>query len=109
MKLATFHERIYQLYEEARDIDHKIGRIKFSEMCEVSRDQMNGWLNQDGAPDMETLKKVAKTRGVSTSWLVGETDIRNSINFTLANKLPPAALDELNVFLNYLKFKYLKE
>lgn len=104
--MANFHERIYELYEEARDEDHKIGRKRFAELCGVTAPQMNGWLNQKCEPDSETMKKIAARRGVSVSWLLGETDIRNFRDFSVFNELPPKAMEELAVFMRYLRFRY---
>lgn len=104
--MSNFHERIYELYEEARDEDHKTGRKRFAELCGVTLPQINGWLNKKCEPDSETMKKIAAKRNVSVSWLVGETNIRNFHNFTEYSKMPPGALIELEIFMRYLKFRY---
>lgn len=104
--MANFHDRIYELYEEARDENHKIGRKKFAELCGVTVSQMNGWLNKKCEPDSETMKRIAAKRNISVSWLTGETNIRNFRDFNDYNKLPPAALLELEIFMRYLKIRY---
>lgn len=73
--MATFHDRIYILYDEART-QKGVGRKVFAARCDVSKGQLNGWLNRSGGPDTETLKKIAKNLNVSVSWLIGANDVR---------------------------------
>lgn len=110
-----FHDRINELYEEARDRDHTIGRKLFAQMCGVRRGQMHGWLSRNGSPNVETLRKLAKTCNVSVSWLVGDTNVRcltsPSIPAKLINfieRMPPEAINELCNYANYLFKKYQK-
>lgn len=113
--MDTFHDRINELYEEARDQNYRIGRKKFAEMCGVRRWQMHGWLNRTGSPNAATLRQVAKACKVSVSWLVGETDVRrlthSAVSAELLNlieEVPSEALDEVRDFLAYLLSKYKK-
>lgn len=108
--MATFHDRISELYEEARDRDYRIGRKKFAELCGATRGQINGWLSRTAEPDLETLKRVAMSQQVSVSWLIGETNIRNKEEcryFERVKLLPTRAIVELKLFLDYLYHKYL--
>lgn len=107
----TFHDRISELYEEARDRDHRIGRKKFAEICGVTKGQINGWLSKTADPDTETLKKIAQSLKVSVSWLVGETNVRTLEDceyFPQIRRLPTRAMVELKSFLDYLLHKYSK-
>lgn len=103
--MATFHERICILYNEFRDKHHKFGRKAFADMLGVSLGQLSGWLNGIGRPDFEVLKHIAKNAGVSTNWLIGETEQRT---FAPASSdcLPEEARQEYEYLLEYLKSKY---
>lgn len=61
--MATSNERIVQLYEEARDRDHTVGRKRFAEMIGVRKSQLDGWLDSGVTPHVEVIKKIAKTTG----------------------------------------------
>lgn len=104
--MANFHERINQLFEEAKDRNHRIGRKIYAEMLNVTLGQVNGWIDGLGRPDPDTLKEVAKISNVSTSWLVGETDLRSLVIPESCDMLPDAAQTEYKMLLDYLKFKY---
>lgn len=103
--MTTFHERIYKLYNEARDHNHRLGRKGFAEMLNVSQGQVNGWLNGVGRPDYEVLKHIAKKANVSTSWLIGETDQRTFEPIS-KDALPEEARQEYEYLLAYIKSKY---
>lgn len=103
--MATFHERIYTLYVELRNQDHKFGRAAFAKMLNVTLGQLNGWLNGIGNPDFEVLKRIAKNTGVSTNWLIGETENRTFTPIS-GNDLPIEAREEYEYLLAYLKSKY---
>jgi transcriptional regulator with XRE-family HTH domain len=75
--MATFKERINQLFEEAKDNDHELTQVDFAARYGATRNKLTGWLDGRGEPPSETLKHIAKVSGVSVAWLVGETDIRN--------------------------------
>lgn len=104
--MATFFERITQLYEEARDRDYKVGRKAFAKQLNVSLGKVNGWLNGTGRPDPETLKHIARMKNVTTSWLVGETDQRTLKAQPSAPALPEEAQEEYGYLLEYLAHKY---
>lgn len=95
------------MYEEARDRDHKIGRKKFAELSNVREGQMNGWLSRIGEPDCDTLITIAAAHGVSVSWLVGETSIRNNQKLPLYDDLPTKAADDLAAYVEFLHYRYL--
>lgn len=106
--MATFNDRITELYEEARDRDYTVGRKKFAEILGVTRGQINGWLENAGNPDLETLKKIADKAGVSTSWLIGEDDRRNYPSFEMSG-LTPEAQRDYDLLLEFLRFKHRRE
>jgi transcriptional regulator with XRE-family HTH domain len=74
--MSTFRERLYQLWEEAKDQNHDLTQTQFAERFKATRNQFTGWLDGRGEPDTEALKIIASVNNVSTSWLLGETDIR---------------------------------
>lgn len=104
--MPTFRERINVLYEEARDKNHKIGRKGFAEQLGVSLGKVSAWIDGNGSPDFETLKLVAKNIGVSVSWLVGESDLRQIVLPKDAECLPGKAQEEYKFLLEYIKAKY---
>lgn len=104
--MPTFRERINVLYEEARDKNHKIGRKGFAEQLGVSLGKVSAWIDGNGRPDFETLKLVAKNIGVSVSWLVGESDLRQIVLPKDAECLPAKAQEEYRILLEYIKVKY---
>lgn len=72
--MATFHERFYQIYEERRKAGD--GRKGFAARCDITRGQLNGWLNGSSEPSTKDLKKIATNLNVSLSWLVGASEVR---------------------------------
>lgn len=108
--IALFLHRFTELYEELRDQNHKIGRTKLAEICGVTKGQVDSWLAGRTEPDIQTLMQIARNTGISVSWLTGETDLRQydvSDNLkSFLQKLPPAALTEIDLYFDYLSFKY---
>lgn len=108
MKLADFRERINELYDEARDQNHKIGRTGFAELLGVTRGQANGWLDGTSKPNFETLKYIAQKAGVTSSWLIGECELRNYPSIKVSGATPEARRDYL-LLLDFLKYKYREQ
>lgn len=106
--MTTFRERINELYEEARDHNHKIGRQGFAELLGVTRGQVNGWIDGTSRPSFEVLQSIAKKAGVTSSWLIGESELRNHPNFKVKGVTPQACHDYL-LLLDFLKYKYRAE
>lgn len=105
-KMTTFRKRITELYEESRDRNHRIGRTKFAEILGVTKSQLNGWLDGSGKPDYDTLIQIAARAGVTSAWLIGETDHRNFILPKDNNELPPQAQRDYYLLLDFLKYRY---
>lgn len=104
--MDDFHDRINLLYEEARDANYKVGRNAFAKMLDVTIGQLSGWLDGLGKPNSVTLRKIALKTNVSVSWLVGETDFRNSSLPDNCDELPKEAQHEYKILMDYLKYKY---
>lgn len=104
--MATFQDRINLLYQEARYRNYKVGRKAFAEQLGMSLGKVSAWLDGNGRPDFELLKEVAKNAGVSTSWLLGETDFRSLVIPETADNLPPEAQEEYKFFISCIKQKH---
>ena len=102
---ANFNSRYWQLWEEIQDIDSKITRLEFANYMGVTLGQSNGWLDKGNQPDCDTLRKIAKKAGVSVSWLVGETEIRNFQINRLLDNLSSPIIDEIARYTSYLIYK----
>lgn len=106
--MADFRERINELYDEARDHNHAIGRKGFAELIGVTRGQVNGWLDGASRPNFETLRYIAAKAGVTSSWLIGESELRNYPSVNVKGATPETRSDYL-LLLDFLKFKYRAE
>lgn len=111
--MATFQERINQLYEAAKDADYRLTQIDYASQLGVTRNQLKGWLDGRGEPNTEMLKTIANKHGVSVSWLVGETNTRNFIESPNAQQcgiqiddLPLKAVHSIKEFIEFIRIKY---
>lgn len=114
--LATFQERMNQLFEEAKDADYRLTQIEYASKFGATRNQLKGWLDGRGEPNSEKMKSIAKIHGVSVSWLVGETNIRNFIESPSASQidlkidhLPPQAIRSIKEFVDFIRLKYRRK
>lgn len=105
--MATFYERIQELYEEARDRDYRIGRKKFAEIAGVRFAQMHGWLNKSGDPSTEDLKILSERLEVGIAWLVGKSSIRFETTklIEIAKDLNKKELEDVVQFIEFIKCK----
>jgi len=106
--MATFTERIWELYEEARDRNYKLSRKDFAEMLGVRKGQVDGWLDSGVTPHVEVIKKISKTTGISILWLIGESEEREHPTFQMTG-LPPEEEEAYQFFLEFLRFKYRRK
>lgn len=104
--MATFHERINELYDEARDRNFRTKRADFAKQLGVSIGRSNAYIDGNGNPDFETLKLIAKNKGVSVSWLVGETDERTFPVPKDCVELPAEAKESYELLLAFLKYRF---
>jgi len=111
--LATFQERINQLYEETKDADYRLTQNDYATRFGATRNQIKGWLDGRGEPSSEMMKTIAKIHGVSVSWLVGETNIRNFSEkpntprgALQIDDLPMAAIRSIKEFIDFMRIKY---
>lgn len=109
--MATFHERFYLMYDESRR-EKGMGRKEFAAQCDVTRGQLNGWLNGSSEPNTRDLKRVAKNLKVSLRWLIGESEVRSPATEALEEicvKLSPMHCQMLFRFAQFLQTLDSKE
>jgi len=76
--MTTFKERIYELWEKAKDENYKITQTEFAAQFGATRNQLKGWIAGTGEPNSEMLKKIAERYNVSTDFLLGKVHYQNS-------------------------------
>jgi len=111
--MPSFRERIYELWENAKDDDYKITQEDFAEKFGATRNQLKGWIAGTGEPSSEMFKKIAATFDVSVDWLVGNSDIRAPITTIAAHRtddpradLPEEAQKSVDEFIELMKIKH---
>lgn len=107
--MANFRDRLIELFEEAKDRDHKMTRAAFAKMIGVTIGQFNGWIDKESQPGIETLMDIAKCANVSVSWLIGETDSRYLKVQEHELCISAEAREEFIYMVDYLKYKYDKK
>ena len=68
----TFHQRINELWERAKDKDYRLTMEAYAKHIGTTRSSLRGWLAGKGQPDAEGFVRVATTENVSLEWLLGE-------------------------------------
>lgn len=110
--MATFQERMSLLYEEAKDVDHRLTQGEYASRFGATRNQLKGWLDGRGEPNIGMMKIIATTHEVSVSWLVGETNMRNLTGTTSQkvddnlDDLPTEAIRSIKEFIELMRIKY---
>lgn len=104
--MTTFRKRINILYDEARDKNFRTTRADFAAQLGVSIGKANSYIDGNGKPDFETLKLIARNKGVTVSWLVGETDERTFTVPTDCKELPIEAQGAYDMFMEFLDYKF---
>lgn len=67
-----FHKRINELWERAKNQNHKMTQTEYARRLGVTRNALLGWLRGSGQPDVDGLVRIASTENVSLSWLMGD-------------------------------------
>lgn len=111
--MANFRERITELFEREQDKNHKRTQTEFAKELGVTYNQLSSWLNGRALPRADTVLKIAAKANVSSSWLLGETDVQTPVNrmksvewSEIADRavgLSPQARNVLKAFIDYLK------
>lgn len=113
--MATFIERINELFDMAKDMNHKLTQREYAARFGATRNQLKGWLDGRGEPDSELMKKIAEINGVSVSWLVGESDTKSLIETTIYRRiedsmadLPDEAISSIEEYIELIRIKYTR-
>jgi transcriptional regulator with XRE-family HTH domain len=106
--MATFQERFNTLFDES-----KASQEEFGSRFDASKFQVFNWRSGRGEPDIETLKKIARTCNVSIEWITGDSNVRSPISTIAAhrtddpsNDLPEDARKSLEDFKKFLYEKH---
>ena len=68
----TFHKRINELWEQAKDRDYRLTMEAYAQRIGITRSGLRGWLAGKGQPDADGFVRVAKAENVSLAWLLGD-------------------------------------
>lgn len=112
----TFYERYQQLC-------HDIGSSPTGVAVAVgiSRASVSDWKNKGNVPSAASLKKLADYLGVSTDYLLGNTDIKNPPEQQTPEEIAKVALfggerevtpemwQEVKDYVEFIKQKYFKD
>lgn len=103
--MTTFAERLNIIYREFRMDASGNGRIAFAKKLQVTKGQLDGWLDGVGAPDFEKLKELSAKLNISVLWLLG---ISNERALRLDEILDENIKIEQSVemLLDFLRYRY---
>ena len=91
--------------------ERKISRKELAKRLEISYWALCKYENNERDPDIELFWKISQELGVSLEYLAGLVDE----NFSFSNpslvmqkiyQLPPEAIEEVNLFLDFIYYKY---
>lgn len=68
----TFHKRINELWEKAKDRDYRLTQTEYANRLGVTRNSLLGWLRGAGQPDADGFVNIATVECVSLEWLLGD-------------------------------------
>ena len=68
----TFHKRINELWEKAKDRDYRLTQAEYARRLGVTRNSLLGWLRGAGQPDADGFVRIAAIECVSLEWLLGD-------------------------------------
>ena len=69
---STFHERINELWQRAKEQNHKLTRDEYASRFGVTRTTLMSWLRGSGQPDADGFLRIADVEQVSLGWLMGD-------------------------------------
>ena len=106
-----FGKRLKEL-RESRNVTQQ----QLADVLGVGRATIAGYETKDKSPDYDRLKLIAQFFDVTTDYLLGMEPKEINKDITLATHrsnfhedLPEEAKQELDLYLNYLRFKYSKD
>jgi transcriptional regulator with XRE-family HTH domain len=87
MNSKTLGERLHELIKESG-----LEQQQIAEHLNIKRSTFNGYVNDSREPKLETLKIIADYFGVTADYLIGHSDERSNVFYSLP--------EELNLFVN---------
>lgn len=66
-----FHERINELWQRAKQRNHRMTQVEYAKRFGVTRNALLGWLRGSGQPDADGFVRIADIEKVSLCWLMG--------------------------------------
>lgn len=103
--MATFKERLWELFEEEKDRDFKCTRADFAAQCGITSGQLAGYLQGNGTKFCQILSRIANNKKVSAAWLIGLSDERLGESSSLNNmisKLSPQDLHTIQLLVEFM-------
>ncbi len=111
--MGTVGQRIKKLRE-----DKDMSQVELGRLVNMGNTTISQWESDKRSPDIATVKRLSDIFGVSSDYLLGRTDDRNSRELpdTVAPYLPegfdeltPEAKEEILNFVEYIMVKYSKD
>jgi transcriptional regulator with XRE-family HTH domain len=104
--MVSFGERLRILREE-----RKVGQKEIANLLGVSISSIGKYENNERTPSPNAINKIADYFDVSTDYLLGRSNIRDTsekilAKFNIGNDLPEEALMEFEEVKNYILHKY---
>ncbi len=95
--------------------EKKLTQAEFAKLIKVAPSTIGMYESGNREPNINTIKIIAKFFSVSSDYLIGLTDIRQSSNSILSKKdkafiidyIPDEGKKELEIFLSYIEYKYI--
>ncbi|MCT4662937.1 MAG: helix-turn-helix domain-containing protein [Tissierellales bacterium] len=110
--MSNLPERIKLLRKEK-----KLTQSEFGKIFGIAKSTVSMYENGNSSPDDELKIKIADHFNVSVDYLLGRTDERGGFKYSASEKksfalkenfgeLPQEALDQIDEYIRFLKFKY---
>lgn len=88
-------------------VENGLTQEEFGKPYNLRKSTISQYESGDSRPDDELKIRIALDYGVSLDWLFGLTNKRKGDN--IEDKLSKEAIDEINNFIEYVKYKYRNE
>ncbi len=90
--------------------ERKMSRKELADKLQISYWALSKYENNERTPDITLLRKIAQEFGVSIEYLAGLSDenllLSTSPVIQKILQLPPEALNEIDLFVDFLNYKY---
>jgi transcriptional regulator with XRE-family HTH domain len=101
--MATLGERLRLLRNE-----QKFGQKVIAGLLKVSVSTIGKYENDQRTPSPNTINKLADFFKVSTDYLLGRSEIRNPVIFTIMSGLPEEAKEKIEEYIIFINQQYTK-